>query len=492
MDLVARIRLRMTQVGSSSLLGDYVTAVLRHLASAAAGIGTVALVARALGAEGVALWSLLGTASFLLGLSDLGLGTAAQRAIARGDDRRCGERLGLSLVAIAIVGTAAAFGVAAWLIGLETAAAVRRDLLLALGFGLTAGLIGAVAGPYRLLAVVVGELGALARARAAGAAVQLALTIALLGARPTLVSPAVALLVGSLVELLLLGRAVHRRRPALRVRVPLERGRTALREALSDGAGALAIHGAVALAVRADLALVVWVAPLSLVAAYSVASRAVDQVFTLAKQASAASLPRLSDPARRAGAVVEGTQLLGTLAAAGLAALVTLGEPLLRLWATPAVWQGPAQLILVGLGCSLMVGALAEVPAAALTLTGRSSWTGAVPVVVGNLVRVVVGAAGAWSFGLSGLILGSAVGHVVLNVLVWRRLAEVAPGVRLRQCLGRPAVAAIVAGGLGALVGRLGPESMVATLALCGLTAAAGVASSWMMVRIPRSAYAAA
>ena len=66
-------------------VGGFLLAGIRHVTTALAGLLTIPLVARTLGADALGLWALLGMAAFALGLADLGLGVAVQRAAARGD-----------------------------------------------------------------------------------------------------------------------------------------------------------------------------------------------------------------------------------------------------------------------------------------------------------------------------------------------------------------------------------------------------------------------
>ncbi|HEY0097031.1 MAG TPA: hypothetical protein VGB96_22075, partial [Archangium sp.] len=68
------------------MTADLLSVCARHAVQTVTGLLTISLVVHALGPEGLGAWALLGTASFLLGLSDLGLNIAVQRAAARPDD----------------------------------------------------------------------------------------------------------------------------------------------------------------------------------------------------------------------------------------------------------------------------------------------------------------------------------------------------------------------------------------------------------------------
>ena len=118
---------------------------------------------------------------------------------------------------------------------------------------------------------------------------------------------------------------------------PIWLGATRLRHrAMRDSGAALAINVAVAGALRADvIVLSVWF-PLTTVAAYMVAARGVDQIFSTAKQMTSALIQRLGRADSREIAVRFGTASLGALAAAALVSAALFGQPVLRFWVGPA------------------------------------------------------------------------------------------------------------------------------------------------------------
>ena len=78
---------------------------------------------------------------------------------------------------------------------------------------------------------------------------------------------------------------------------------------LRDGAASLVISIAVFAAIRVDVVVLAHVAPLAIVASYGVASRAVDILYLLAKQATVALMPQLGRSEEREDAIRLGTLL---------------------------------------------------------------------------------------------------------------------------------------------------------------------------------------
>ena len=135
------------------------------------------VVARMITAERLGAWTLLGTASFLLALSDLGLTTAVQRAVVRGDLPRARRAISLSLAVIGVCGPLAAVIAYAYLLNVPSVAgALRREVAQAAVITLLGGVIGAATYPYRGLVFASGGVRAVAKARTACTLTQLVVT----------------------------------------------------------------------------------------------------------------------------------------------------------------------------------------------------------------------------------------------------------------------------------------------------------------------------
>lgn len=470
----------------TSLVKDIAFASLRHLAGAAAGLLTIPLVARALGADGLGAWALVGTASFVLAIADLGLSTAVQRAAAQGNMDKARHTVGLALTTILVVAPLLAIVGGFGLSELPTtSASLRHDLPLATALALLGGAIAAFAYPYRALLLVKGGVRPVARARTVGAVAQVAITAGVLAVWPSLVAPALALLVSSLLETALVIYAAKVLDPALPIgpaRPPSLRAFGAL---LGEGGASLAVNVGGLLALRADIALLAGVSPLATVAAYGVASRVVDQSFTLAKQTSTALLPRLSDPKAREHAARLGTALLGGLVASGMASIVLLGDPALVAWAGP-VAASPEVSIAVGLlGAASVIAAGHEVVASTLTLGAKSAWTAATPLVLGYAVNVVFSFVLVSSLGVWAVAGGTLLGNALTSVLLWSRAAHLL-GWDLRAVVRT--LAPVVAGGAaalgaGLLVGHTLGDGLASSLAGCAATTGLGLSATALLAR---------
>jgi hypothetical protein len=467
-------------------IADIVVAGARHALAVATGVLTIGLVARRLGPDALGAWALLGTASFLLGAADLGLSTAVQRAAVQRDPAPARRVTALALLAIAVVAPTAAVLSYVFLLDVPGAApALRADVDRAGVLVMIAGVVAAAAFPYRGFALVRGGMRALAGAKAAAAAAQVTITATWLWLQPTLLAPAAGLLAAALLETALSVRVARGLDPALPLLPARPASRGEIVTALRDGAAALAINLSVLAAVRADVVVLAHVAPLALVAAYGVASRAVDQSYTLAKQVSAALLPKLGDPGARGGAVRLGTAVLGVLVASGMPALALDGQGMLVAWAGPVAARPQAAVALALLGGAAMIAATHELVASALMLGGRTAWATATPIVLGSAVNVALLLGLARVAPVWAAAGGNVLGNVVVSVMVWSRARRLL-GWTARDVAGAvaPAAAAGAASlGVGWALAGAGAAGLAGSVAACALTTACGLAAGAAVAR---------
>ncbi len=406
-----------------------VASVGRHVVSTVCGLLTFAWIARALGAAATGAWAVLAATTVLFSLADLGLSTVVQRAAIR-EDREdearaslstaifvalvLGSLAGLSLVALgpAAVGAREALG-----------AVGARGVIAAIPFIALSGIFSALSGPLRAFALGRGALDALALSRVLGAITQLAALGAALSHGLALRGAAMALCLGTFVELLGLARAVRRADPTASLAPRCAPWKT-LRGWLSTSAAALSVHAAVAVAVRADVAVLARVIAMADVGGYAVASRATDQLFSVAKQVSPTLVPAIGRERERDDALAVGTAALGALVAAGLGSFALLGQPLLVAWAGP-VAAGPVTAdALRWLSLAVVLGALCEMPTSVLLLSAPSPWSAAVPQVVGSLAHAAGCAALASLAGPRAAAISAVLGNALIAVWVWRSAAR--------------------------------------------------------------------
>ncbi|HEX8705691.1 MAG TPA: hypothetical protein VF815_43050, partial [Myxococcaceae bacterium] len=368
-----------------AMTADFLSVCARHAAQTVAGLLTISLVVRTLGPEGLGAWALLGTTGFLVGLSDLGLSIAVQRAAARPDDAVTHRLIRLTMGVVLIVCPCMSLG--AYLLLLRLPAelgTLQAEFTHAVLPTLAAGLLGSLVAPLRSLLLMRGAFSSLAWARAAASTVQVALTAAGLALSPSLLAPAMGVLVGTILEATLLTRAARQLSPGLELRPGWPREASEVQDAFRQGMAALAINVGVAAALRADILILSAYLPLSAVGAYQVASRCVDQLFSLAKQASVWLLHRLGDPEGRPGAMRLGTAVLGGLVTSGIAALALDGSALLEAWVGPLARDRVVVVAVALLGTAAIIAAAEEIAAAALTVSSTSTWEVARPMLLGH------------------------------------------------------------------------------------------------------------
>jgi O-antigen/teichoic acid export membrane protein len=395
----------------------------RQVVITLAGLLTVPLISRRLGSEGLGAWALVGTSSFLLSLSDLGLTTVVHRATAlKSEPERARRAVGLTVLAILVVGPCLALVFFPLLLTLPGAsAALLGDMASAMMVAFPAGILGSLGSPYRGFALVHGAVAGLARARTLAALAQVAVTAVGLRLAPTLVAPAAGVLASTLLETMMMARLARRIDPQLPLGPRLPSSLREAGEALRGGAATLTLNVIITAGTRADILILARAGSLVVVTAYSIASRAVDLCFVLAKQTSTAMVPRLLDVASRGRAVMIGTRILGALGASGLTALATCGQPFLVAWAGPTAGGHVTAYALGVLGLAMTLAATSEVAASALTLGGRTAWAGTVPIVAGYLVNILISVAGVARFGIWAVAGGTLCGNVIVGALVWPR-----------------------------------------------------------------------
>jgi O-antigen/teichoic acid export membrane protein len=468
------------------MAADLLSACARHVAGIASGLIMVPLIVHFLGSEGLGAWALLGTTGFLLGLSDLGLSIAVQRATARSDEAATRRLVGLTNLVVLVVCPCMSAAAYFLLFRLPSAsAALQADVDRAAPLALVAGLAGSLGAPLRAFLMMRGAFGPLAWARAAASAVQVGVTALWLMITPSLAAPSAGLLANLTVETLLLARASRRLDPLLDLRPRWPSERSEVRDAFRQGAAALAINVGVAAGTRADVLILTAFVPLSAIGAYQVGSRAIDQIFALAKQVSGWLLHRLGDRDSRPGALRLGTAVLGGMVSSGVAALALDGSALLVAWAGP-IGRDRIVTVAVGLlGTAAIIAAAEEVAAAALTVSGATTWHVARPMIAGQSLNVAVSILGVRYFGAWAVAGGTVCGNLLFAVLVWSRARELVNW-RLSEVLWAlaPMVAgALVSLGAGVVLAPLAARGPLLSAIVCcgvgGLGTAAALLSWW-------------
>jgi hypothetical protein len=473
-------------------LRDVVAAIAKHAAMATAGIVTIPLVAYKLGSDALGAWTLLGTASFVLGLADLGTSVAVQRlgvrAGAEARLRAC-RGVAVSLTVVLVVLPVLCWLSYALLLDVPVLEAALAATPEAPALVLAAGAIAALAFPFRGFVLARGGIQQLAWARIWASLAQVGITWWLLSRGAGLRAPALGLLASSVVDVGGTLRAARAMDDNLSLLPALPRSRAELLELLRDGSAACAINLGAIVALRVDVAALVRVAPLSAVAGYGVVTRAVDQAYTLAKQLSAALLPRLGDPKRRAVACRLGTAALAALVASGMAALVLVGDPLMQAWAGEAASGPTARISLSLLALAATITSAHEVAAAALMLGGRSGWSSAGPLAAGHAVNAVVSFGLAPRFGIWAVAGGTLLGAICSSLLIWRAISRVL-GWRVTDVVAVLAPPA-AGGGLACVTAMWlangSDGGVIEGLARCAITIVIGLASTagcmWLLAR---------
>ncbi len=442
------------------MAADLLSTCARHVTQVVTGLATVALVVRVLGTEHLGAWAVLGTTGFLVGLSDLGLGIAVQRAAARPDDAATRQVVRLTVLVVAIVCPCLCACAYAFLLHLPSASeALRVDVARAALPVLVAGLAGSLATPLRSFLLMRGAFTPLAWVRAAAAVLQVGLTAAALTVTRSLLAPAMGLLAGATLELVLLAVVSRRVDPHLDLRPGWPADARQVRDAFRQGAAGLTMNIGVAAAIRADVLILTSYASLDTVGAYQVASRAVEQIHAFAKQTGAWLLHRLGAPEHRPGALRLGTAVLGALVASGVVALALDGTALLEAWVGALAHERVTALAVGLLGVAAIVAATAEIAASTLTVSGATPWDVAIPMVLGHALKLTVALIGVRYAGAWAVAGGTVCGNVLIALLVWGKVRDLVQW-RLREVLW--ALAPVGAAGLVSLAAGWGLSPLAA------------------------------
>ncbi|HYI02933.1 hypothetical protein [Hyalangium sp.] len=474
----------VTMARDNSPLGmtaDFLSMCARHAAQTVAGLLTISLVVHSLGPEGLGAWALLGTTSFLVGLSDLGLSNAVLRAAARPDDAVTRRLVRLTMGVVLIVCPCMSLGAYLLLLRLPASmGTLQAELTHAALPALTAGLVGSLGAPLRALLLMRGAFTSLAWARAAASTAQVTLTAGGLALAPSLLAPALGLLAGAGIEALLLTRAARQLDPDLELRPGWPRESSEVHDAFRQGMAALAINVGVAAAIRADVFILSAYLPLSTVGAYQVASRSIDQIFSLAKQSSGWLLHRLGDPDGRPGAMRLGTAVLGGLVTSGVVALALDGSALLGAWVGPLAQDRVVGVAVALLGTAAIIAAAEEIASAALTVSSTSTWDVARPMLLGNALNIAVSLAGVRYFGVWGVAGGTVCGNLLIALLIWRK-ARALVGWRAQEIawtLAPIGTAGLVSLSLGWALAPLATGSALASALICSGVTLLGTAAA--------------
>ena len=463
----------------------------RHVIQTLAGLLTIALVVHALGPEGMGAWALLGTASLFLSLSDLGLSVSVQRAAARPEDALTRRLVRLTMLVVLVVGPCMSVG--AWLLLLrlpEATGPLQAEFGSAALPALAAGLVGSFAGPLRSLLLMRGAFTPLAWTRAAASTVQVVLTAAGLALAPSLLAPAWGLFACAVLEVVLLVRAARRFYPELDLRPGWPGNASEVRDAFRQGSAALTINVGVAAAIRADVFILSAWLPLGTVGAYQVASRCIDQLFSLAKQSSTWLLHRLGDPEGRPAAMRMGTAVLGGLVTSGVVALTLDGSALLEAWVGSLALEPVVGVSMALLGLAAIIAAAEKIAAAALTVSSTSTWDVALPMLLGNALNIAGSLVGVRYLGVWGVAGSTVCGNLLIALLIWSK-ARVLLGWRavdVAWTLAPMGAAGLVSVSLGWALAPFTTGEPLASALICAVVTLLGMAAallSWWLLGTP-------
>jgi len=460
--------------GRKALARDVVASLARHVATASVGFVTIPILARMLGARMLGFWSLLGTSAFLIALCDFGLNAATLRAAA-GEDAALAKRTSryaARWTLLLALPTSTICGIWLWYVAGELPVDQQAHARIAVFIALAAGVLNAVAQSARSYAHGRGRLIALARTRTLGAVVQLATTLLILAVLRDLIAVAVGYAAGTAVESCWSWIVARDEIDAPGLPSEVER-----RDLLVSSRAAFVTNLSVVAAVRIDILVLQQVTDLETIAAYSVASRLVDQGYTFVKQISAALVPRLGGRAQNADGIVSaGTMVIVALAAAPLAVLAVAGRPLIVLWAGAAVDRPILGVAAAWLGVAAIVAATEEIASSRIALGGDPR-VAARAILCGSVVNVALSVAGAHVVGPAAVAAATLAGNIVASFLLWRatRKALGWPMARVVSALSP----GVVAGSVGALVAFALRATPLPILACAAIAVALACAASY-------------
>jgi O-antigen/teichoic acid export membrane protein len=468
----------MSRSDDKKTLWEIVAGGGRQIAATLASLVVYTVIARTLKAENLGAWSLLGTVSFLLAITDMGLTTAVQRAAVAADAPRARRAVALTLVPLCTLGPVAAIASYTLLLGIQSdSPELQRDISRAAVVVLLSGWISSLGTPYRGFAYARGKVNAIAAARAVQALTHLAVvSVGFAFVGHSLLVPATGVLLGAVVELGITLRVARALDPLLPLAPALPRDWSETRTAVREGAATLVINLSMVLAVRVDAIILSRVASLAVIAAYSVAGRTIDIGYTLAKQATVVLQPRLGDPSQREGAVRLGTGVFCGIIAAGMAAIALDAQPLLVAWVGPVADNDVTAKVLALLALGAVVLSSEELVGSMLTLGGRTAWATAVPAAVGGAVNLGISVFGSPRYGIWAVAGSTVVGGLVMTSMVWMNARRML-GYSLAQ-VGRtfapPAAAGLVSLAVAWALAGFAHANALASLASCVVALAAG------------------
>jgi hypothetical protein len=220
------------------------------------------------------------------------------------------------------------------------------------------------------------------------------------------------------------------------------------------------------------------VAPLRIVATYGVAGRAVEQAYTLAKQATAALMPQLGDPSLRREATRTGTVVFSGVVVSGMCALALVGQPLLTAWAGPIASGELAARVTALLALASAIMGFYEVASSAVMLGSATAWACAVPIAAGSAVNLAVSILWAPVYGAWAVAGSTVIGNAITALLMWRTARRLVgfSGVDLVATLAPGVVGGVVAFAVGAALRGFAQHGAGASVVACGITMAAGCA----------------
>ncbi|MBI5534518.1 MAG: lipopolysaccharide biosynthesis protein [Deltaproteobacteria bacterium] len=463
---------------------DAAASVSRHMATVVAGLITIPILARTLGASRLGFWSFLGTTAFLLSLCDLGLSSATLRAAAgpRADLAKQAARL--AAICTAVLSAPAVAGCIVWMFATADKLPIdqRHDARVAVVIAMLAGVVGAVTQSSRSYAQGQGYIIPLAWARVSGVLTQFVVTVSCLAFGLRLRAVAIGFAAGTLVEAGLGLRAASDGKASRGL--PGKADRPELyRVALAS----MLMNSAVALAMRVDVIVLERVTDLATLGAYSVVQRIVDQGYTLVKQIGAALVPRLGLRAENRGATVSlGTMLVGTLNAVPFTALAIAGHGFIVAWAGSAVDLPILPIALVWFAASATISSVECIATSSMSLSG-DALAASRYVMSGAVVNLALSIVGGLLFGAWAVAAATTVGNSLVAVLVWRAT---------RTHLGwsrAQVVATMLPVGVGAAVSgmvavaslRLGLPSLAATATAIVAGLAIASVPIWRLNRTP-------
>ncbi len=459
----------------------------RQVLAALIGFVTFPLITRLLEADEFGAWSVIGQASFVIGLADLGLTLAVQRAAVSGDGQYARRMVGLALMVNAVLLPLLA-SIAFFAIGLlpEVAEGVKSQLGPASAVALCGGVVGGLCGPLRGFVFARGGASRIATARVLGSAAYLTGAAGAFVLRLGLLAPALGLLMGQGVELLMTARAARALDPGMALRPRWPGDRAEVRRAFFDGAAGATISVASTLQTGIDTFVLSAFVPLHVVGGYRIGLRAPELGYLLAKQVTSPLMPQLGSPEQRTRTARVGTGLFGGLIVSLMAPLALCAQPLLVLWlGDKAAGSVPATALML-MAFAAMVQSIYDVVGSMVMLGARTAWSGAIPVLVGTAANLAVSLGGVRRFGVWAVAGSTPIGYLVTATLVWmaaRRLCGWS-GAYVGMLLAPPFGAALASIGVSLALRGFAHGGVLPSLLSCVAGSLAGVVAASVLLRL--------